>query len=86
MKPIEFENQTTLLGPPPGTPRGECGSLPVLIHRENTQASFQSFWKPSPEDLAALSAGGHIRLTIHGIGHPPVWIDVTPAGYAKELP
>lgn len=87
MKPVEFEGQTTLLGPPPGTPRGECGALPVLIQGGGTyQAAFQSFWKPSPQDLAVLNAGGYVRLTIHGIAHPPVWVDTVTPGYTKELP
>lgn len=77
MKPIEFEGQTRLLGPPPGTPRGECGALPVVIHESGTfRQTFSSFWKPSPEELAALAAGAQVRLIVYGGGHPPVWVDV----------
>jgi hypothetical protein len=82
MKPIEFEQQTTLLGPPKDTQRGTCGALPVLVQ----DGSFQSFWKPTPEDLEMLNNGGHVRLCVFGAGHPPVWVDATPAGYAKKLP
>jgi hypothetical protein len=82
MKAIEFEQQTLLLGPPKGSERGTCGALPVLVQ----DGAFQSFWKPTPEEIEALKAGGHIRLVVYGGGHPPVWIDAVPMGYAKELP
>lgn len=78
MKPVEFEGQTTLLAPPPGTPRGTCGALPVKVVRDKTPfgGSMLSCWKPSPEDLAALNAGAHVVLAVYGGGHPPVWLDV----------
>lgn len=77
MKPVEFEHQTRLLAPPQGTKRGECGALPVIIFAEPGQIPvFASFWKPSPEDLAKLNAGEHIRLDVFGGAHPPVWLSV----------
>lgn len=82
MKPIEFEHQTLLLGPPKDMQRGLCGALPVRI----TEGTFLSFWKPSADDIEALKNGGHIRLCVWGGTHPPVWVDATPAGYVKELP
>jgi hypothetical protein len=72
MKPIEFEGQTTLLGPPRGSERGTCGALPVVIH----ERSMASFWKPSPEDLVMLNNGAHICLEVHSHQHPPVWLSV----------
>lgn len=33
-----------------------------------------SLWEPTPAELAQLNAGGHVRLTILGNGHPPVMI------------
>lgn len=87
MSPVEFEGQSLLLGPPPGTPRGECGALPVLIEEGGTFGrTYCSYWKPSAEELAALVAGGHVRLRVRGNGHPPVSVDVPPPGYVKELP
>jgi hypothetical protein len=77
MNPIEFEGQTVLLGPPPGTPRGECGALPVKRVQVGTFGGyFMSYWKPTPEELAALNAGAHVALAVHGGAHPPVWLDV----------
>lgn len=80
MKPVEFEGQTIILGPPPGTPRGECGALPVA----RTDSGFVSVWKPDPGDLAILNAGGHVRLAVQGGAHPPVRLDVVDG--VKELP
>jgi hypothetical protein len=77
VNPVEFEGQTLLLGPPPGTPRGECGALPVMVTQGGTfQQTYSSFWKPSDEDLEALKRGAHVRLDVFGGGHPPVWISV----------
>lgn len=73
MKPIEFEGQTALLGPPPGYPKGECGALPVIAF---AGGSMSSFWKPTPEDLVMLANGACIRLDVHGGAHPPVWVGV----------
>lgn len=81
MKAIEFEGQTILLGPPPGTPRGECGALPVIAYPERRVLS--SFWKPSPEELIMLNNGAHVRLDVYGGGHPPVALSVE---RANELP
>lgn len=38
-----------------------------------------SVWEPTPKELADLNAGGAVRLTILGTGHPPVMITTQPA-------
>ena len=85
MNPVEFEGQTTLLVPPKDSKRGECGALPVLIVDDIHPfgRTFFSYWRPTPEELAKLNAGEHVRLAIHGGAHPPVWIDVQKI---EELP
>lgn len=86
MNPVDFKGRTILLGAPKGTPPGECESLPVRITPVpggTYGAQIQSYWKPDPGELAALIAGGHVRLTVHGAGHPPVWLDVE---RCEELP
>ena len=35
-------------------------------------------WEPTPQELAAIAAGGTIYLRILGIGHPPVMIWAEP--------
>lgn len=84
MKPIEFVGQDKLLGPPTGTPRGQCGALPIRVVRCGPFGpELHSYWKPSAEDLAALNRGAHVRLAVHGSSHPPVWIDIK---RCEELP
>lgn len=40
---------------------------------------MESWWEPTPEELAELNAGGCVRLTVVGQVHPPVAVDtVTP--------
>jgi hypothetical protein len=80
MKAIEFEGYNVLLGPPPGTPRGECGALPVIRY---ATGAMSSFWKPTPEDLVMLNNGAHVRLDVFSAIHPPVALSVE---RAKELP
>lgn len=83
MKPVEFEGQTRLLGPPKDAARGTCGALPVRqVPDPHWGTCHYSYWRPSPEELAILNAGGHVRLMVGG-GHPPVWID---AEHVQELP
>jgi len=81
MKAVEFEGQTTLLGPPRGTRCGECGALPIIIFPD--RGVMASFWKPSPEDLIMLNNGAHIRLDVWSGAHPPVAMSVE---RANELP
>ena len=85
MKPIEFEGQTTLLGPPKEMARGTCGALPVFIDpgKPGELPAFASYWKPSAEDLVRLNAGEYVQLTVYGGSHPPVWVDI---GKVQELP
>lgn len=51
---------------------GPCGDLPVCAHDHG----LTSVWKPSPEELAALNAGGGVMLTIASSVHPPVMMQV----------
>lgn len=86
MNPVQFKGQTRLLGAPAGTPPGECESLPIKLTAlpgTTYGGHIQSYWKPDSGELAALNAGAHVRLTIHGGAHPPVWLDVE---RCEELP
>ena len=84
MKPVEFVGQTRLLGPPRQAERGTCGALPVRSQVDKIWGvTYLSYWRPTPEELAILVAGGHVRLQVCGGAHPPVWID---AEKIEELP
>lgn len=45
---------------------GRKDALPVMF----------TVWHPSPEELAALNAGGHIVLGVLGTAHPAVLMQV----------
>lgn len=78
MIPLEFTSQSRVLNAPRGWNASEpikCGMLPIRDATVEGIACMQSYWKPDANELAALNAGAHIRLTVYGTGHPPVWID-----------
>jgi hypothetical protein len=33
-------------------------------------------WEPTPEELAKLNAGAHVHITLLGISHPPILVQV----------
>jgi len=79
MNPVEFKGQTLVMGAPPGTAPGVCGGLPMLIERSSIwpgAKKYTSYFKPSPEELAVLNAGGCVQLEVHGASHPPVSVNV----------
>jgi len=39
---------------------------------------MESIWEPTPRELEELKNGGFIRLSIIGLIHPPVMLDVVP--------
>jgi hypothetical protein len=57
---------------------GLCGVLPVRREVHGGLPAFASAWEPTPEELAALNAGGKIILTVLGqLQHPVVSIGVS---------
>ena len=50
--------------------------LPVRKHVEDGFACISSFWRPTPEELAALNAGGVVMLTVLGNGISPTRLQV----------
>lgn len=78
MDPLEFEGQSGVLGAPAGWNQTEpikCGGLPIARRVVEGMPAMQSYWKPSADELSCLVNGGHVRLTVYGTGHPPVWLD-----------
>lgn len=76
MNPIVIPGATIALGAPanwdPET-AGPCDALPVRygVHADRHRF-MESGWKPEPEELAALNAGGTIVLRIVSDIHPVV--------------
>ena len=50
--------------------------LPILAGHINGVPIVQSFWKPNAEEIAALSDGHPIVLTVVGVTHAPVSVAV----------
>jgi hypothetical protein len=53
---------TLIIGPPPGVPADECGSVHALAGMIGGYAAVTDYWRPTPEQLEALNAGGFIEL------------------------
>lgn len=51
------------IGPPPGVSDAECGTVEALAGGSpEGYPMFADYWRPTPEQLAALNAGGFIEL------------------------
>lgn len=66
---------------------GECGVLFVVDHVDTLSGqNFQySFYRPNAEDLAAINAGGVLRLGIMGTSHPVLNMAVFGPKLTKDL-
>lgn len=87
MTPYHFEGQDRVLEAPRGHDHrrdGEISGLPVQIVRDKhgDAIGFASVWKPSPEDLEKLNAGGGVVFGVLG-GQPPCWADTCAAEVLK---
>lgn len=79
MKPVTFAGQTLIMGRPYGTPASKCGGLPMRVVPSTIwpgAKSYTSYFKPTPEELAALNAGACVELNVHGNTHPPLSMNV----------
>ena len=58
---------------------GSCSSLPVFNYEDEYGMWCASYWKPDEAELAALNAGGSIRLEIRCStrNHPVIGVAVT---------
>lgn len=77
MIPKRISGANLNLGAPKGwepEKDGNCIHLAVRLVDGNI---YQSAWEPSPDELAALNAGGSIVLSVVG-GQPPVMLSVEP--------
>ena len=86
-------------GAPSDMTEDQCGALPVILHEMNGSVWAESFWKPTPEQLAELNAGKAVVLGVRvgcnnldePKGHPVVYMNVTrdatePAWPTPEAP
>lgn len=75
MEFVHHPSNNMLLGAPPSMP--DCATLPATATIDGEAMIITSFWRPSPEELAALNNGGFAMLSVYGQHHPPVSLAVS---------
>lgn len=73
----QHPTNNAVLGAPPGVPIDECNALPItrILYSDGTPAVI-SYWKPTPLELALLTSGAPVRLSVLGLTHPPLMLGV----------
>mgnify|MGYP000936494736 CR=1 FL=1 len=69
MLPLRIEGATVVMRAPKGM--DDCRDLHVRV----IEGCYVSRWEPTPDELAALNAGGSVELWVVG-GQPPVALKV----------
>jgi len=70
MLPLKIQNATRILA----ESQDEYYALAIRDEVVDGQNQMASVWEPTPAEMAMLNAGGAVRLTILGTGHPPVML------------
>lgn len=81
MIPLRISGATRYLGAPKGWEperNGNCSHLAVREVQSSGLLVCESAWEPTPNELAALNAGGRVVLRVVG-GQPPVALYVEPS-------
>ena len=78
MQKIQHPSNNGVLGAPADWDQGElrCNALPVTRTHVGDLPAVLSYWQPDAGELAALNAGGAVRLWVVGATMPPVMLDV----------
>jgi hypothetical protein len=73
-----IEGATRNLGAPPDWDGdiSKCNVLPIRDVITEHGPFMVSSWEPTPDEMAAINAGGSIQLWISGTGHPVVSLTV----------
>lgn len=75
MQPLRISDATRVLA----ESQDEYYALAIKDEVIDGVNHMTSAWEPTPRELADLVAGGSVRLTILGQGHPPVKVTTQPA-------
>lgn len=75
MQPLRITNATRVLA----ETQDEYYALAIRDEVISGVNHMTSVWEPTPKELAELQAGGSVKLTILGFGHPPVMVTTQPA-------
>lgn len=75
----QHPSNTRVLGAPAGWDQSAlpCDALPVTDVIMEGRRGLVSYWRPTPEELAALQAGAVVSLWVVGTAMPPVAVEVT---------
>lgn len=81
MNKIQHSSNNGVLGAPAGWDQAElpCNALPITRTHVGDLPAVVSYWRPDAVELAALNAGGAVRLWVVGATMPPVMLDVEPS-------
>ncbi len=71
----QHSSNNMLLGKPPDSKNVETMPATMWVGDDGS-VTVASFWRPEPEELAMLNAGGSVVLYVWGTMHPPVAIGV----------
>lgn len=75
MKFHQHSSNNMLLGKPKDSSNVETMPATMWVGDDGS-VTVASFWRPEPEELAMLNAGGSVVLYVLGTMHPPVAIGV----------
>ena len=69
-----------VLGAPAGWDQAELpvSALPITRVDVEGRPAIMSFWRPTPEEIAAIQAGALVSLMVLGSNMPPVSLTVDP--------
>lgn len=85
MRHVDFETANISLRAPPGM-EDEVDTLRVrFVDCPEHGPVFRSVWKPEPEDIEVILAGGFVVLDLRGREHPPVRVGTRAPGEVKEI-
>ena len=70
-----FDEDNTVLGPPPGMTEDQVYSLSVFRGKDESGTPLVvSCWKPTADELAEIIKTGRVWLVIHGETMPPAYL------------
>lgn len=77
MNPINHKSANLLLTKPDELTDEQCISITgeKVIFDDGTYG-INTYWKPTPTELIALNSNHCVKLTILGVSHPPVAVNV----------
>lgn len=72
MNATAFDEETDVLGPPPGMTAEDCDVLSVWRGLVNDHVTVISCWKPTTEEMEEIKRTGRVWLMVWGNTMPPV--------------